>query len=188
MMNKCGLMILCCLLGMALASTVQANLITNGDMEVIDSGTGLPASWYVGNGAISTSTDTPSGTGHSMQVYDNAGGVYYAHVYQVGIAVEPGDYELSFSYKGDSPRFWFASSAYATLGANNLDASATWTDYSTTLTVPEGVTSAMLFLYAAPAFGFVAFDNVALVPEPCTMVLMGLGGLMFIRKKFGSKA
>jgi hypothetical protein len=173
---------------MVLASTVQANLITNGDMNAIDSGTGLPTGWLKEAGAVAASTDTPSGTGHSLQIYDNAGGMYYAKAYQAGIAVTPGVYQLSFSYKGDSPRWAFFDYSYNNLGADNLTASADWTTYSTQVIIPSGVDKAILYFYAVPASGLVKVDNVALVPEPCTMVLLSLGGLFLGRKKFGFKA
>jgi hypothetical protein len=175
-------------MALALTSTVQANLITNGDMESIDSGTGLPTGWFSEGGAVAANTDTPSGSGHSLQVYDNAGGVYHAKAYQVGVIVTPGVYQFSFSYKGDSIRWALFDYSYNTISADNLAASADWATYSTSVTVPSGVDKALVYFYAVPAYGLVKVDNVALVPEPCTMVLLGLSVLMLGRKKFGSKA
>jgi hypothetical protein len=166
MMNKKGRTVLGWLATMVLAfgwtTSIQANQVTNGDMEAGGGPTTPPTGWMLEKGIVGVSTDTPSGSGQSMLVNNNSAGAYGGAASHGSIPIEAGAYQLSFSYKGGSPRWVVFDSSYNNLGADNLAASSVWTTYSIQVNIPSGVTSVMLYLYAVSPGTTVLFDDVAL--------------------------
>ena len=152
------------------------NLFTNGDMEGAGS---PPAPWSANgtngglDGSVTTSTDTPSGSGQSIQVIDFDGNLTtYGLDYTAQGGYPDGDYVLSYDYKGGF--YGGLGHQNATLpggfapgaGSTEWFSVADWTHYEKTITVEGGGVDGFSFTIwnnhdqGRPAL----IDNVSLTP------------------------
>ena len=195
------------LLVAVLATSAQANLLSNGDFETGDLTGWWTANWGSEDQYIAVVTD----------------GTYVAEIYTVGgdgvqlgqdVAVGASPVTVSLDYKVPAGS-WNAMG----VSVNYYDASG-WLDYGWTLiydyesagggddawhsyttegkpagtgvgeleglwTTPAGTTYISMYI---SQWGWVSgdgahYDNVVLTPEPATVLLLGLGGLALIRRK-----
>lgn len=161
-------------------------VLSNGDIELGGSPTTPPTDWNDGNdGVVGVTNDTPDCSSQSLLVFNDGTGAYEGLARQDQV-VPPGatHWKLSFSYKGDNPRWHLFDEWHASLGAGHPSDDVpgarqhnVWTDFSTEWQ-PNTVESGMmrLNLYdiannAEPAW----FDNVSLLlwyPPPQGSVVL----------------
>lgn len=175
-----------------------AFLLPNGDMELGGTATVPPTDWAdnsYGGSVAGTTNDTPDGSSQSLSLLrPDVGG----EAWVIGVAaVEPGDdaVRLLFSYKGD--RVYYLMQAQD-VGFNNLGilpgadappaSPGVWTNASSDLIrLPVGTAYVRVWFYdnttgSTPVF----IDNVSMIPEPSSAVLLGMGalGLGVMRRRF----
>ena len=162
------------------------NLLLNGDMEIGGGPATTPAYWDDGNdGIVGVTNDTPDASSQSM-VVRNDGAANYEGLVRQDCSVPPGaiEWRLSFSYKGDAPRWHVFDEWWGSLGADHPSDyvpgrdHAVWTDYTTDWKAnTPGSTWLRVLLYdIPPGTEPVLFDNVSLVvrfpsPEPSLLVI-----------------
>ncbi len=175
---------------LVMGGVAQANLVVNGDMELGGSATTMPDNWtHQALGLFGVSSDTPSGTGQSLYLFDNSGGVYNDIAYQLVWGIETDtEYNFSFKYKGAAGvRAYLAFSGLGTAYANNLDPTDVWTEVNVSFTSPSWLpyTAIELYMYTWNPYADLRIDDVSLtpVPEPMTMGLLGMGGVLCLLKK-----
>ncbi len=163
-----------CLLGvlmmlLALGSVASAEFVYNGDME-IGGGEGiLPDGWtHYNEGLYTTSTETPSGTGQSMYLFDNSGATYGDIVYQnipSGFVAEE-YYTFSLSYKGEAGlRVMLYYPGQGGAYADNFAATSEWTDISFNFAIIPQYTAGSLeiHMYTISPYTPLYIDNVSIV-------------------------
>ena len=185
----------------AMTGIASANLLTNGDFE-----TGDATGWFTwgANAATYNATtqptlpliDTTSATlwwsdaGFGQMLDASAGQTFTLsgkiNVYEA-LAWRNAEIKIEF-WDGDGTYGVDNCLAWAVDYADYQTTLNTWQDYSVTLTAPAGTTKVKALLvysdwHATDMAGKAAFDNVSLVPEPATLALLGLGGLLIRRKK-----
>ena len=182
---------------LAMAGITNANLLTNGNFE--DSANGWEV-WCWGDGwANIEQADWGNGTSHvSVGAQGNGGGGYY----QVVSATAGVEYTLTVSSGADD---WWLPTGYMTIffldatgnelsqvSRNTVDPAAygenydiehPWESYSLSALAPDDTAQIKVEFAANWATGSVGFDNAVLVPEPATIALLGLAGLMLRNKK-----
>ncbi len=160
--------------------------------------------WSWGNGWANTEIaawGSPGGTYHTAVGASGGGGGGH---FQIVAATEGMTYELTVDSGAEA--WWlptgtmimfFLDDADTELGqasrntvdpavyGENYDIAHPWETYSLTGTAPVGTTKIKIELTANNATGSVGFDNAVLevVPEPATLALLGLGGLLLRRRK-----
>ena len=196
MMKKLILFLAAC----AMIGIANAELLTNGDFEA---GAGVGWSqWWGGNSGVGV-PDPIEG--------DLCGGVWWSDdgIFQ-GMTVGPGTYTISgeLSQENLAERIgvivaeagvWNPDKYGPGIGGIDVwwsqqieitpsDPMNTWLSGSTVIdNTAAGATYLNVNLFmidqgSAPA-GIVRFDNISVVPEPASLVLLGLGGLLLRRKR-----
>ena len=174
-------------LGALPCRAVVADAIMNGDFEVGGTPTTPPTDWDYGNdGVVGISTDTPDGSAQSMLVLNDGTDFYQGQARQdTPLDPQAWSVQLSFSYKGDNPRWALYTDAWDQMGADHPSDyvpgrdHGVWTDYSTNwMVVPAGTPAVHMLLYDIDHRNTEAtlFDNVrliALIPEPGSVLLLG---------------
>jgi hypothetical protein len=177
------LIVLVCVIGLAAVAT--ANFVDDGDFE---SGA---MNWPNGWGAGSSGTFVAgAGVGGSIGGVTNAAEQYwhgFLDVADVGGNWGTGDYTMTFQAKTDTVGtevfFGWNGPGYA-VWAPQTALTTEWATYTYTAPFPAGgqAVSGDIFLYQKGA-GTMTIDNVSLVPEPATLGLLAIGGLLLRRRK-----
>jgi hypothetical protein len=185
----------------AMFATAQANLLNNGDFEdgifVLDDTPDGWSAYYNSTPGSSDLVNWKSGTGaHGGNNYVQIMGwsTTWGSMFQTVSVTENESYAFSLWSKGDGtvdnagPGAYWLDSLGSSLGTavyETFTAGATWEfhDYGT-IVAPPGATQFSVYLWAATNTT-VYYDDVSLtlVPEPFTMSLLGLGGLVLLRRK-----
>lgn len=176
----------------AIAGLASADLLTNGDFEA---GAGVGWSqWWGGNSGVGV-PDPIEG--------DLCGGVWWSDdgIFQ-GIAIGPGTYTVSGQLSqenlglnrigviqaevGDGVNVWWVQQIVITQN----DPALTWLSGSTVIdNTTAGATYLNINLFMIDqdgphtGQGIVRYDNVSVVPEPATLSLLALGGLLLRRRR-----
>jgi len=182
-----------------------ANLLTNGDFALGSDGTTAPnnaaLAWSQYNSSSSgwnnRETSGNPVPGDYLIAIGNAGG-YGAFAWQDVAGTAGGTYTLSADaaldnwwknagylklefYDAGSTMIGFAESAH--FAQSGYDTGLPWAHYSITGTAPAGTVTVRSMLGTWGEGGTARFDNAVLVPEPVTMIMLGLGALLIRRKK-----
>jgi hypothetical protein len=181
-----------------------ANLLTNGDFALGSDGTTAP-----NNAALAWSQYNSSGGWNNRETSGNpvpgdylmaigcAGG-YGAFAWQDVVGTAGTIYKLSADSSLDN---WWKNAGYLKIefydaGAvmvgfaesphwaqAGYDTGLPWANYSITGTAPAGTVTVRSMLGTWGEGGTARFDNAVLVPEPATMIMLGLGSLFMARRK-----
>ena len=176
------------------ASSAQANLFTFGDMETGGDATNPPSGWEnttpLGqeSSVVGVSSDTMDGSAQSLILTGgtDAGYDYGARAnYELPEGTYGGDYTLSYDWKGDIyTSFWADGSKKQA----DWQRSTEWATFSKTISVPAGTTNLAMTFYDNSGgdgnqLNSALFDNLSLTPEPSTMILFGIGGLILLIRR-----
>jgi hypothetical protein len=206
-MKKNGFVVMMLLL-LVFGVSAQANMLTNGDFALGSDGTTAP-----NNAALAWSQYNSSGGWNNRETSGNpvpgdylmaigAAGGYGAFAWQDVAGTAGTTYKLSADSSLDN---WWKNAGYLKIefydagGTNpvNLvgfaesahwaqagyDTGLPWANYSITGTAPAGTATVRAMLGTWGEGGTARFDNAVLIPEPATMILLGLGSLAMLRRK-----
>jgi len=183
---------------------VPANALTNGDFE-----TGDLTGWWTyipdtANSSTSVVSGGPSGSSYCLQVYTTTPSesiqigqdVAFTAGTALSISLDYSNPSNSWAGMGISVNYYDSSWTYLDYGWVTIyegDGTATgWVTWSSdsatnltgTWTAPTGTAYVSIKLLQ---WGWEAsassYDNVSVTPEPATMVLLGIGGLLSLRRK-----
>jgi hypothetical protein len=169
----------------------QANLLTNGDFNTGD----LSGWWtYVSDAATQSITisSTPSfdsttnvkltsATDGSWQEMGNAFVCAAGTTYTLDLVYNStGWVGAGINLKYMDSSWGYVNYEWVSLLSSSTEGTGTWTPFSYTFTTPAG-TGLTEVKFAMGGWGSLSVDNVN-VPEPITMLLLGLGGLV-LRKR-----
>jgi hypothetical protein len=189
--------------------SVQANLLTNGDFALGSDGTTAPnnaaLAWSQYNSSGGWNNRETSGNpipGNYLLAIGAAGG-YGAFGWQDVAGTAGVTYTLSADAALDN---WWKNAGYLKIEFYNAggtspanlvgfaelsphfaqagyDTGLPWANYSITGTAPAGTATVRAVLGTWGEGGTARFDNAVLVPEPATMIMLGLGSLFMARRK-----
>ncbi len=193
---------------LAVTGIAGANMLANGDFSLGENDPGDPtqpntlnavgwSEWTSGGwtNRESNGNDLPGCSFH--MAIGNAGGSG-AGVYQDIAATVGTTYKLTADSKLDA---WWKNAAYLKfefMDAGNVqigfaesphwaqagyDTGLPWANYSLIGVAPAGTVKVRAILGTWGEGGTARFDNAVLVPEPATMILLGLGSLAMLRRK-----
>lgn len=177
------LLVLLCVAGLAAAA--NANLVKDGDFE--SGAMAWPNGWGAGTSGVFV---TGAGVGGSIGGQTTASDQYwhgFLNVADVGGNWGSGLYTMSFMAKTDTVGtqvfFGWNGPGYA-MWAPQAALTTDWALYTYTAAFPvtSQTVSADIFLYQKGA-GTMTLDNVSFVPEPASLSLLALGGLLLGRRK-----
>ncbi len=168
---------------------IASAAIINGDFEAGATGW---SQWWGGNSGVGIPDPIIPG--------NNVAGVWWSDdgVFQ-GMAIGPGTYTISgdLSHEnlvdrigiiqvelGDGVNTWWVQQ----IAIGPSDPALTWLNGSTVVdNTTAGATymniNLMLLDQGAAPAGLARYDNISVIPEPATMALLGLGGLLLRRKR-----
>jgi hypothetical protein len=194
----------------AVIGIANANMLTNGDFSLgyekplpEAPGNTLGATgwtnWNSAPGGWNNREINASGlTPNNFHIAIGNGGGYGAGTYQDIAATAGTTYQLSADSELDK---WWKNSGYLKLefydaGAvmvgfaesphwtqPGYDTGLPWANYSITGVAPVGTVTVRASLATWGEGGTARFDNAVLVPEPATMIMLGLGSLFLARRK-----
>lgn len=179
----------------AMIGIVNAELLVNGDFEA---GAGVGWSqWYGGNSGVGV-PDPIDG--------DLCGGVWWSDdgIFQ-GIAIGPGTYTVSGEMLmtsgeplgnnriavikaeiGDGTNIWWTQElAFDASSPTDVWTSGSFVVDNTTAGATYLNINLFMFDQDGPhtGSGIIRYDNISVVPEPASLALLGLGGLLLRRKR-----
>jgi hypothetical protein len=183
----------------AMAGIASANLLSNGNFNLPDS-SAAPESWNIwtyGGGWANHQNDASS---YDSTWYMAVGGSSSAGagLYQVVAGTAGVTYTLTvdggaqawWKPKGEMKIFFLDASdavldtqVAVTADPQGYDILVPWHNVSLTAVAPVGTTQVKVEFACASGEGTVWFDNAVLIPEPATLAVLGLGGLLLRRKK-----
>lgn len=178
------------------ASVSMAGMVLNGDFEADLAG------WF--HGPVTIGADNgPSAPGVQCAFFD-ADNSERIDLRSMAIPVVAGtEYTLTFDYKTsvgavDNPqvrfRFFEGADEHGNTSGNFKGegwssvghTDGNWDVLTVTYTAPEGATAADILL-STNVFGSftgqLSADNMTVVPEPMSLLMLGMGGLMILRKR-----
>jgi hypothetical protein len=187
-----------------LCTSANANMLANGNFNDPASGA-WPTSWQGWNwgGGWSNHENVPSVTyDGSYYVVAGAAGSGGGGFFQTIPGTAGTEYTLSVLSGADA--WWLPTGTMAMIWLNgsgteignatwntvdpavygqNYDIPHPWASYSHSATAPVGTTQIKVEFAANNATGSVWFENAVLTPEPATLTILGLGGLLLRRRK-----
>lgn len=182
-----------CLLaaGLMLSGSVWANLLTNGDFNAGDlSGwwTWVPDSV---NQSISIETAYTYDATPNARIWSATDGAWQEMGQSFAVA-DGAAYVLSLVYNatdwanaGINLKYWDSSWNYVGYQWITLltpPNSGQWTSFVQAFTTPAGAAYAEV-KFVMGGWGTLYVDNVSVVPEPASLLMLGLGGLALVRRK-----
>ena len=196
-MKKLGLfvMVVSIIVGSQVAT---ANLVYNGTFDDGLNGWNQSANWYAGTTVAASATPAPNARSDDPAGVISFGAAYSAGgIYQI-IGVAPGTtVQISADWCAEQPGY-----GWVEVGARSWDGVSAITDYGydtligggnpnqawTTVSKSYLVTTNMLVISlgggnGGNGAGYRAFDNIVVTPEPATMLMLGLGGLLLRRRR-----
>ncbi len=179
---------------LAVSGIASANLLSNGDFALGSNGTTDPD-----NVALAWSQYNSSGGWNNRETNGNpvpgdylmaigAAGGYGAFAWQDVAGTAGATYQLTADSALDA---WWKNAGYLKLefydagGTDpvNMIGSAESAHWQHSGVAPVGTATVRAMLGTWGEGGTARFDNAVLVPEPATMLLLGLGGLLLRRSK-----
>jgi len=178
---------------LALGIGAQANLMTNGDFD-----TGDLTGWWT----WVPDSETQSITVQSVVAYDSSPNVLlssatdgsWQELGQSIVCTAETLYTLDLVYNstgwvGAGINLKFMDSGWGYIDykwidllSSSSEGTGEWTPFSATFTAPAGAELVEVKLTMG-GWGSLYADNVSIVPEPASLVLLGLGGLTLLKKK-----
>lgn len=178
-----------------LAVSVSANaaLVTNGGFE----NGGAMTGWWTPADATIIIDNGPSAVGsYAGRVAAGSDGALLYHPDKVAVTAGE-EYTYSFDWKADTITagwFWwhvrffdasdgFTGEAISNIGDGNIQ--NTWQTLTGSIVAPAGSVKADFYFEdgnVGSTGGGLIVDNFSMVPEPMTLSLLGLGGLMLRRR------
>ena len=170
------------------AGSVQADFVD--DMETGDP----PVRWSPDNSIISAETSNVYDGNQSLRV-ENLGGQIVGAAYSTGgdpkyFPVTGGaEYTFTYAYYGIGTAVYHGVYVFNTDGAQvwgTADFGWTnnaWDTYTYTATMPADADYGYMGLFPVGEGTTAIFDNISFVPEPASMILLGLGGVACLRRR-----
>ena len=175
-------------LAMAGLANAAAIVIPNGDFQSGDFTNWTPNGATIGTDgagnyyAVDSVGSSSSSLAESYSLLSLVTGTTYTASFDAMCLNDTGAAEIDVALM----KAWGGSVSLATLhgGSAGLTVANGWQHYSTTFTYTDASPVGWIVWNAEGAGGHdVAFDNFAITPEPATMSVLALGGLMAIRRR-----